>query len=391
MKKSILFVINSMGVGGAEKSLVSMLSAFDYKKYDVDLLMFNRSGLFLDLVPDEVNILPVPGFLAPVSSFAEQIKSPKYFAARVNVSYKLRKNARQKKLHPAQCYWKYTNKCFDNLEREYDAAVAWGQGNPTHFVAQKVKADLKIAFINADYTNVGHNKDFDLKYYSEYKYIAAVSNELNDKIKNVFPCFSDRVRTIYDINNAELIRQMANAGNPFDKISNKLILVTVGRLMPYKGYDLAVEAAKILRNQKVDFKWFFVGEGTCREELEKKIEEYGLEDNVILTGATDNPYVYIKNADIYVQTSRYEGYCLTIGEARILNKPVISTNFDVVFDQLVNGENGLIVGQNGEEIANAVIRLSTDDNLRNHITYTLTKEKKGNVEELDKFYELLES
>lgn len=379
-----------MGVGGAEKSLVSLLSAFDYNRYNVELLMFNRSGLFLDLVPDEVKILPVPGFLAPASNLAGQLKSPKYLAARLNVSNKLRKNAKQKKLHPAQCYWKYTNKCFDDLEKKYDAAVAWGQGNPTHFVAQKVNSDLKIAFINADYTNVGHNKDFDLNYYSEYKYIVAVSNELNDKIKNVFPCFSNRVRTIYDINNAELIQQMANTGNPFKDIRNKLIMVTVGRLMPYKGYDLAVDAAKILRDNKIDFKWYFVGEGTCREELEAKIKEYGLEDDVLLTGATDNPYIYIKNADIYVQTSRYEGYCLTIGEARILNKPVISTDFDVVFDQLVNGENGLIVGQNGREIANAIIRLSTDDKLRNHIIDTLMREKKGNIEELDKFYELLE-
>ena len=153
---------------------------------------------------------------------------------------------------------------------------------------------------------------------------------------------------------------------------------------------MAVDAAKILLDNKIDFKWYFVGEGTCREELEAKIKEYGLEDDVLLTGATDNPYIYIKNADIYVQTSRYEGYCLTIGEARILNKPVISTDFDVVFDQLVNGENGLIVGQNGREIANAIIRLSTDDKLRNHIIDTLMREKKGNIEELDKFYELLE-
>ena len=123
----------------------------------------------------------------------------------------------------------------------------------------------------------------------------------------------------------------------------------------------------------------------------RQISEYALTKNVILVGATDNPYVYMKNADIYVQTSRFEGYCLTLGEARILNTPVISTKFDVVYNQLVDGENGLIVDMKPKAIAEAIERLSKDSVLQEHIVDNLKKEKKGNIEEIEKLYNLLNS
>lgn len=99
----------------------------------------------------------------------------------------------------------------------------------------------------------------------------------------------------------------------------------------------------------------------------------------------------MNNADIYVQTSRFEGYCLTLGEARILNTPVISTNFDVVYNQLVDGENGLIVDMKPKAIAEAIERISRDSVLREHIVDNLKKEKKGNIEEIEKLYNLLNS
>ena len=154
---------------------------------------------------------------------------------------------------------------------------------------------------------------------------------------------------------------------------------------------MAVEAAKLLRDKGIDFQWFFIGEGSERKNLEDMISKYALTKNVILVGATDNPYIYMNNADIYVQTSRFEGYCLTLGEARILNTPVISTNFDVVYNQLVDGENGLIVDMKPKAIAEAIERISRDSVLREHIVDNLKKEKKGNIEEIEKLYNLLNS
>lgn len=388
MKKKILFVINSLGVGGAEKSLISLLSTFDYSQYEVDLLMFRSTGMFLKLLPAEVNVLPQPEFLKR-SSFKEQLNTPRYVITHIRTTIGLRKNAKHRVLHDAQCYWKYAGKAFDNLTKKYDVAIAWGQGNPTHYVAEKVCANKKIAFINVNYEMAGHNKAYDYPYYLKYQYIVAVSDELTKLVAEIFPEMKEKIRTIYDINNARLIYKMANFSNPFKNIDSKVIMVTAGRLVPQKGYDMAVEAARRLKENGFDFKWFFVGDGGERKKIESMISEYGLEKNVILVGATDNPYVYMKNADIYVQTSRFEGYCLTLGEARILNKPVISTNFDVVYNQLVDGENGLIVDMDPKAIARAIEQLSKDFVLQEHIIANLQKEKKGNIEEIEKLYALL--
>ncbi len=390
MKKRILFVINSLGLGGAEKSLTSLLNMMDYNRYEVDLLMFNPGGMFLKLLPENVHVLPQLDFLKSNQSVRCQLLHPTYLTARIAATIGLRLHRRKNLLHPAQCYWKYAGRAFNALPGEYDAAIAWGQGNPTHYVARKVRANVKIAFINADYEGVGHNKDFDRAYYAEYSYIAAVSDKLEQMVRTTFPEFASKIVTVYDINNAEMIARMATETNPFEKENVHPVIVTVGRLVPPKGYDLAVEAAQNMKARGFDFKWYIVGEGPCRSEIEQAIKQCDLSENVILVGAKENPYVYMKNADIYVQTSRFEGYCLTLAEARMLNKPVISTNFDVVYNQLRDGENGLIVKMEPVEIANAVDRLWKDVSLQNHIVGNLKQEKKGNPEEIEKLYRMIE-
>lgn len=388
--KKILFVINSLGLGGAEKSLTSLLNAFDFTRYEVDLLMFRPSGMFMELLPEEVHILPELLFLKSNKSLTIQLKNPKYLIARIRATIGLRQNSNKCILHDAQCYWKYAGNAFNELPGAYDVAIAWGQGNPTHYVAEKVNAKRKIAFVNADYEAAGHNRNFDHIFYEQYDYIAAVSDKLAEIMKNVFPDMENKIVTVYDINNAALINQMAKIENPFVNVSSDLIVVTVGRLVKPKGYDLAIQASKILKDKGIDFKWYFVGDGPERLVIEQDVQKYNLQENIILTGAQSNPYTYIKNADIYVQTSRFEGYCLTLGEARILNKPVISTNFEVVYNQIRDGENGLIVEMDPQKIADAIIRLFTDKELRNNIVENLKQEKKGNIEEIEKLYLLLE-
>lgn len=388
--KKILFVINSLGLGGAEKSLTSLLNTFDYSKYSVDLLMFCKEGMFLKLLPAEVNVLDVPEFLKSNNSIGLQLKNPGYLAARLRATVALKQNNKTKKLHPAQCYWKYTHKCFKPLTTQYDAAIAWGQGNPTHYVAEKVTAGRKIAVINVNYEGAGHNKDFDLSFYERYQNILTVSDDLKEMTYAVFPSLKNRISTLYDITNAELIQKLAQENVPFSKEDNRLYLVTVGRLAKQKGYDLAVDAAKILKEKGFDFNWFFVGEGVDRADIESRISEFKLEEQIILTGAKDNPYSYINCSDIYVQTSRFEGYCLTLSEARILNKPIVSTDFDVVHNQLTNELNGLIVKMDGNAIAEGIIRLFNDNGLKEKFIINLKKEKKGNTEEIEKLYKLIE-
>lgn len=157
------------------------------------------------------------------------------------------------------------------------------------------------------------------------------------------------------------------AAEPFAEqtmFSQNTTLVTVGRLAAAKNYLLAVETSKLLKEKDIPFKWYFVGEGEERPAIEKLIQKYHLQDEVILLGECVNPYPYMANCDVYVQTSVFEGYGLTIAEAKILGRPVVSTDFDVIYDQIVHGENGLIAKMTAESVADQIIRLLTDKELR---------------------------
>ena len=102
-----------------------------------------------------------------------------------------------------------------------------------------------------------------------------------------------------------------------------------------------------------------------------------------------NPYPFIKNADIYVQTSRFEGFGLAIAEARMLNIPVVTTRFDSVYNQMIDGKNGLVVDMNAEAVCNGIVTLLENEELRENIVRYLNEEKKGNIEEIEKFYQLI--
>lgn len=378
--KRVLFVINSLDMGGAEKSLTSLLNCFDYKSYIVDLQMFRNEGALIKALPNEVNVLP------PLRMRRQAHKN--YLIFRLRMWFGIRVNQKTHRLHPAQCFWKYAAKYYGKCDKIYDVAIAWGQGNPTHYVAEKVNARKKIAFINADYEKVGHNKEFDLPFYLVYHNIVTVSDELNHIMKRVFPSLEKRFVTIYDITNATMIEQMAQTKNPL-KGEMRTKLVTVGRMAPSKNYLLLVQTAAELKKRNVVFVWFVVGDGGERPKIENWIMEYGVSDCVCLIGAKTNPYPYMKYADIYVQTSKDEGYCLTVAEARILNKPVVCTDFEVIHNQIINGENGLIASMNAVSLADAIVRLNTNRSLYENIVNNLRKQKKGNLEEIEKLYDIM--
>lgn len=391
-KKKILFIIDSFCIGGAEKSLTSLLSLIDYEKYDVSVQTFKSGGAFECYLDKSVHLLPLPQFTKfctlPVSKQLLSFNLP-YLFIRLKLAYSLRQNALSNhKINNAQIYWQTCEKTFDELPGEYDLAIGWGQGVPVKYVANKVKAKKKAAWINIDYEAAGHRKEEDIEHFAKVDYIVSVSDKQNENMIALFPEYKEKCRVIYDINNAALIEKMADESTALNEYDG-LKIVTVARLHHQKGYDMAVDAAKILKDKGIEFKWYAVGEGPARPQLEKQIDALGLQNNFILLGAKANSYPYMKACDIYVQTSRFEGFCLTLTEARILNKLCVTTEFDCVYNQMVQEKNGLVVGVSAQSIADGIERMMNDNELRNQIAEYLKTEKKGNVEEIEKVYDLL--
>jgi len=359
-KVSVLFLIDSLTCGGAEKSLISLLPLLDYSKIEVDLMMVSRGGVFEQYIPEQVHVVDFPkqgGFWYELCLCAFRL------ILRI-----------QPKRHGAELRWWAMSSAYNQLEKSYDVGIAYQQGFPTYFLAEKVKAIRKVAWINTDLQKAGYRSSFNRPYYDMIDKVVPVSDSLCGMLKGSNYANKQKLYTVYDILNVELIKKMSQDPVHLIQKADELVLTTAGRMVPPKGYDLAVETAKILFEKGLSFKWYFVGDGSMRPEIERMISEFGLENHIVLVGMTPNPYPYMAAADIYVQTSKFEGFGLTLNEARILNKPVVSTNFPVVYNQIRDGENGLICEMTAESIADKILLLARNEPLRKKLIEAIKKE-----------------
>ncbi|WHY85191.1 glycosyltransferase [Neobacillus novalis] len=395
MKKNLLFVIDSLNCAGAEKSLVTLLSLLDYSKYTVDLMLFGHGGELEELVPKEVNILkPLKYTEFAALSMKQAITYSvshinfKMFSSRMKYSLGIRK---KKFSNPqkARIFWQSVSNVIENNPKAYDIAISYAQGIPTFYVADKVEARKKYAWVNTSFRLEGQEKLFQKKIYDQYDKIVAVSESAREILLETFPYYSNKINVIFDINNPDSIYKMASIGDSYEDQYKGMRILTIGRLAKGKGYDIALEACKKLKERGLKFKWYALGKGPLKKEIEEYIKVNDLSEHFILLGVKSNPYPYIKNADLYVQTSRFEGFGLAIAEARMLNIPVVTTRFDAVYNQMVDGKNGLVVDMSSDAVCDGILKMISDHELRDSVIEYLHSEKKGNVEEIDKVYQLI--
>ena len=278
---------------------------------------------------------------------------------------------------------------------EWDVAIAYQQGLPTYLVASKIKAKHKMAWVNVDMFKAGYNVEFNLKHLNKMDHVVAVSQTLSSMIAKHMTAIAPELVTILDVLNPQLITTLADAETPPDLPNHDMgscpLLVTVARVSPPKNYLLAVETASALRSKGIDFHWLFVGDGPDMPKVKSRIDELKLNDIVIPIGVRTNPYPYMKACDVYVQTSSFEGFGLTVGEAKILHKPIVSTNFTVVTNQLIDGKNGLIAEMNPESLSTAIIKMLKDNDLRKRMVENLkTEYNQTSVTEVKKVEQLLD-
>lgn len=395
MKKKVLFVIDSLETAGAEKSLVTLLSLLDYSKMEVDLLLFSHGNPLEELLPPEVNMLSPLNYsnfakLSLQAAIIYSLKNKKInmLSSRLSYSLKIRK-AKLSNPQKARLYWESISKVIPTNEKNYDIAISYAQGIPTFYVAEKIIATKKFAWVNASLRLKEEDKSFQKQYYDYFQTIVTVSETAKSIFLETFPDYHSKTKVIYDITDFNFIKDMAEVDVGYNDSFTGTRILTIGRIASQKGYDIALEACKILKEKGFHFKWYVLGKGPLEEKVKQYIAENALSNYFILLGTKTNPYPYIKQADIYVQTSRYEGYGLAIAEARMLNVPVVTTRFEAVYNQMVHEKNGLVVDMAGEAVAEGVVRLLNNPSLTQEIKAYLSKEKKGNREELDKFYELI--
>lgn len=390
-KKKILFVIPGLAIGGAEKSLINVLQVFDYDKYDVDLLLLNDRGVLVRDVPPQVRRIPLPQNFADFGleisrSVPALLRRGKFRLAIARCLFSWKIAQRQPVDQTEQQIWKYQSAALRMLPDFYDVAIGYLEKTSIYCIIDNVRAARKLGFIRTDYTNLKLDRTTDQYYFEKLDYICLNGYKSGEVLANVFPQFKEKMRVILNVVSPRLIHKWA--GEPLELDADAPVLVSIGRLQPVKGFDLALKAASLLKAQQVHFKWWIIGEGPERARLEQLIGEYKLEQYCILLGEKSNPYPYLKRCDIYVQTSLFEGRSSTINEAKLMAKPILATNFDSVFELLTHEVDGIIVEKNPEAIANGIARLLKDEALRERLVATLQAGQKDIEEQPTALYEL---
>ena len=388
MKKKILFIISNMESGGVSKSMSSLLNVIDTQSYEIDCLIIVPQGVFMDTIPKNINIISDEKTALFFSSFPDNLiklvtKGWIYLALLRFMAAILMK------INKGWGGW-LLSKGIDKLPQNYDLAVDYNGQQQLYFLIDSVKANKKVTFFHSDYKKWPYYYSMDKKYMPKADTIFTISAKCVNSLKDFFPDLASKIRLFENISSVKTIQIMTNevASDPLDGDFFKII--TIGHLSEMKGTDLALKAAKILKLTGLSFKWYFIGQNQNTHLYQKMVKDNQIENETVFMGLKSNPYPYIKQADIVVHPSLFEGKSIALDEAKILCKPIVVTNFSTVCDQFTNRVNGSICEMNPEDIAEKIIELQQNENLRKQYIEYLTTHCNSNESEIEKLYQLIQ-
>lgn len=387
--KEILIASYDLEVGGVERSLISMLDNFDYENNNVDLMLYSHSGDFMNLISKSPNLLKEEKkYKTFRMSVVGTIKSGQVLIGLSRILARIK--AKGNGISQMQYIWKYALPFLPKNNKKYDVAISflW----PHYYVAEKVDANTKIAWIHTDYSILDTDVELDLKMWNQFDYIAAVSEDCKKSFLLKYPQLIDKVIVIENITSPDFVKKLSEEKiDDFPRNEDDFNIVSVGRYCEAKGFDNAIKALRILHDRGYEnIKWYIVGYGSDEAMLEELIKENNLEDSFILLGKKINPYPYIEKCDLYAQPSRYEGKAVTVTEAQILGKPIMLTNYATANSQVRNGIDGYITELSIDGIADGIEKLYKNKELRNLLANNCKNTNYANGYELDKLYSLID-
>lgn len=384
-KIKILITAMSLNVGGAEKSLVNLLNMIDLNKYDVDLMLFQKRGVFLKQVPKGIKFVNVKEIEVLYQPFKDTLKKEKFsiknlLLALCRVVCSAYEKIKWKQFDQIRIHrWlDFYSKWIPSNERHYDVGVSFAGGETAYYLVDKVNCDRKVYFFHSDYSKINIDAKLEEIYVNKVDQVVTISEACKVSLQKLFPLNANKVVVLNNLNSSKLVKNLSKEFKPEEYSNdNEIKIVSVGRLHEIKGYDMAIEAASILKKENLAFKWYVVGEGDERAKLEKMILRHDLKDNFLLLGLRENPYPYVLGADVLVQPSRFEGKSVVLDEAKILGVPIVVTNYNSVHDQVKQLETGVIVDMDACSIAQGVKRIIEDKELYEKIKSNILKEDKG--------------
>lgn len=371
--KKIAIVAPMSYRGGTELSLIQLLRLIPEKQYDITLLVIGGRCDIESEVPEWIKISPVTSNSCGVS-IKESVIRADFFAA-IKTAWRTFQRKVFRILFPEKRFSHYSllMEQYEKPKEEYDVAIAWALPSAIEnvYVLENVKAKRKAMWVHMDVTKDKPPVDA-VKYYERYNDIFCVSAACKAIFEEVYPECSEKTRIHYNIIDKDRLREKAKKTVLLDDAPCKIM--TCGRISSQKQPMMAIKIVKrLLDNGFCDFRWYFVGGGEQENELQEAIRKEHLQDYVILLGLQENPYSYVSKADLYVQMSRHESFCLTLAEAQLLGIPAVTTNFPSAYEIVDNGRTGYIVNNDAEEMFAAILSLMMDKNRLEEMKSELAK------------------
>lgn len=396
--KKILIVSHAMEIGGAERALLGLLESLDPKQVSVDLFLLRHEGELLELIPDYINILPpIPAYTVLGRPILTTIKEGHLLlsAARLLGKFKAKQYDKKHRLKESAVAIEYSHKYTKALMPpiqpggEYDLAISFL--TPHYFVAEKVRAKKKIAWIHTDYSVVQVNVESELKMWAAFDSITSISDNVTETFLSIFPSLREKIVVIENILPKALIAKQADAFMVDKEMPDDgcIKLLSIGRFSNPKNFDSVPDICRRILSAGMDVKWYLIGYGGEEQLIRQKISKAGMEDRVIILGKKENPYPYIKACDLYVQPSRYEGKCVSVKEAQLLCKPVVITRYATSASQLEDGADGIIVPMDNEGCAAGILELLRNPERMSQLSATCAERDYTNAQEVEKIYRIM--
>lgn len=352
LKKELLFIYPHMMMGGSTTSLLSVLNSIDYGKYNVDILFYEKKGELSDYLPEEVNILP----FACKYQNTQKLHIRKLFSLSSWISAVHSRILAKKENNPwiKDQFGSKDNVRYCHTQRKrYDIAISYLEFWPMYYLAEKVSAKWKMAWIHTDYEKLDLVCKYENSILKKLDKIVLISKDCRDGFVHCFPEWANKTIVIENFISVNLINKQAEEKTEFFVDRTKINLITVCRIdFKSKGLDRAVNVISRLIKTELNgkFHWYIVGDGSDYERLRSLINQKNLNSSITLLGAKRNPFPYERQCDIFFLPSYFEGKPMSVLEAQILGIVPFVTRYSSAKDQIDNDIDGIIVENNEDAI-----------------------------------------
>ena len=387
MTTKLLICISDFRQGGIPRCLQSLLTHIDTERVAVDVVCLSHEGPYSEQMP-RCHVIAEDWQVAKWMVFTKKITVGNLIQNLPALCLKVYRKLIWRMLH-RDVLTERLQRIGQGL-RGYDVAIAYAEGYPAQ-VVEAMPCQRKLLWIHNDYDFGGARGGAVLTNYAAFNRIVCVSRATEESFRQYLPQYAAQTCTLHNITNEEFIRKQAVqplADSAFH--TDRFTILSIGRICTQKQFTAIPPIAKALKERGAPFRWYILGDGPEMEvkTLRQAISACGVEQEVILLGRRDNPYQYLRQADLFALTSLYESYPTVINEARCLGIPIIANAIPPSYEMLEENE-GIIVPNN--QMAEVISILMNDENVNGVSLNSMKRQSFHNNNEkiMEAFYKLL--